>query len=404
MSTSDQNGGAPLTRKQMRELRLTGSTPVIEEVAVAPAAPATTVAPVAAAAPVATIAPVAPAPVVPAPVMPRAAEPVPLPPAPVPDAAVDLGSTPLTRRQVREQERIRTASVPVISSVQMESEPVVAQVPATVAAGGAPAAPAPIAPTPISPIPVVPAREPLPEMVSDVPLFPVAETSVAPTQTAPRYSGDQDALAAMFETPAAPAPISPAPVQEYVEPAAPAQTPVVESAPSPQAAPAQNERPQVSPDFGRSVAEQASEIPAFSGTFDDIVGDSTGSQHSAPSALIYTQSTEASLSGPVASTGEVLVTGTYDLPRGLGSQGHAGTADGKEVDVVLIDGELPPTSSPTPIAASAAVSTSKPAGEVIRPPAPEKGNRLMMTLAIVAGGLALLLGTALVIAFSMNAF
>ncbi|MFE6994513.1 hypothetical protein ACFVAE_00990 [Microbacterium sp. NPDC057659] len=409
MSTSDQNGGAPLTRKQMRELRLTGSTPVIEEVAVAPAAPAATVAPVATAAPVATIAPVAPAPV-----MPRAADPVPLPPAPVPDAAVDLGTTPLTRRQVREQERIRTASVPVISSVQMQSDPVVAQVPETVSVGGAPAAPAPIAPTPIAPIPVVPVREPQPEMVSDVPLFPVAETSVAPVQ-APSRSGDQDALAAMFETPVAkapiapapiaPSPIAPTPVQEYAEPAAPVQkTPLVESAPAPQAAPVQAPRPQVSPDFGRSVSEQASEIPAFSGTFDDIVGDSTGSQHSAPSALIYTQPTEASLSGPVAATGEVLVTGTYELPRGLGSQGHAGTADGKEVDVVLIDGELPPTSSPTPIAASAAVSTSKPAGEVIRPPAPEKGNRLMMTLAIVAGGLALLLGTALVIAFSTNVF
>ncbi|REJ04527.1 hypothetical protein DY023_13865 [Microbacterium bovistercoris] len=381
MSTSDQNGGAPLTRKQMRELRLTGSTPVIEEASVAPAAPVTTV-------------------------LPRAAEPVPLPPAPVPDAAVDLAAAPLTRRQMRDQERIRTASVPVIASVQ----PVAAQVPATIAAGGAPVAPAPIAPVPVAPI-----REPMPELVSDVPLFPVAETSAASARTA--YAGDRDALAAMFDAPAAaapvaPAPVEPAPVEEYapapvevyVEQAAPVQTPVAEQAPAPQAAPAENVRPQVNPDFGRAVAEQASDIPAFSGTFDDIVGDSAGSQHSAPSALIYTQPTEASLSGPVASTGEVLVTGTYDLPRGLGSQGHAGTADGKEVDVVLIDGELPPTSSPTPIAASAAVSTSKPAGEVIRPPAPEKGNRLMMTLAIVAGGLALLLGAALVIAFSTNVF
>lgn len=71
---------------------------------------------------------------------------------------------------------------------------------------------------------------------------------------------------------------------------------------------------------------------------------------------------------------------------------------------MLIDGELPPTSSPTPIAASSAVSTSKPAGEVIRPPAPETGNKLMFTLAIVAGGLALALAAVLVVAFTMNVF
>src|SRR5690606_33562173 len=101
--------------------------------------------------------------------------------------------------------------------------------------------------------------------------------------------------------------------------------------------------------------------------------------------------------------GEVLITGSYELPKGIGSQGHAhGTTDGKEVDAVLIDGELPPSSSPTPIAASSAASTVKPAGEVIRPPAPEKGNKLMITLAITAGGLALALAVALIVAFTTN--
>jgi len=165
------------------------------------------------------------------------------------------------------------------------------------------------------------------------------------------------------------------------------------------------ETPTVNPAFGEAVLQQ--ERPAFTPSFDDLIatGDSHGS-HTAPSALIFTPSPgEGSLSGPVASTGEILVTGSYELPRGLGSQGHAhGVADGKEVDAVLIDGELPPASSPTPIAASSAVSTIKPAGEVIRPPAPEKGNRLMLVLAIVAGGLALALGVALVVAFTTNVF
>ena len=43
-------------------------------------------------------------------------------------------------------------------------------------------------------------------------------------------------------------------------------------------------------------------------------------------------------------------------------------------------------------------------GEVIRPPAPEKGNKLMLILAIVAGGLALALGVSLIVAFNSNVF
>lgn len=41
---------------------------------------------------------------------------------------------------------------------------------------------------------------------------------------------------------------------------------------------------------------------------------------------------------------------------------------------------------------------------MIRPPAPEKGNRLMITLAIVAGGLALAVGVVVIIAITTNVF
>jgi hypothetical protein len=136
--------------------------------------------------------------------------------------------------------------------------------------------------------------------------------------------------------------------------------------------------------------------------FDDLLETGSAGAHKTASTLIFTPSPGAgSLSGPVAPTGELLITGTYALPDGMGSQGHAlGAADGKDIDAVLIDGELAPASSPTPIAASSAISTSKPAGEVIRPPVPDKGSKLTLTLAIVAGGLALALAAALIIAFT----
>jgi len=157
--------------------------------------------------------------------------------------------------------------------------------------------------------------------------------------------------------------------------------------------------------FGIGVKREgaAEHVPS---RFDSLLEGESGGSHTASNTLIFTPGPGAgSLSGPVAATGELLITGTYELPEGLGSRGHAlGVTDGKEVDAVLIDGELAPASSPTPIAASSAVSTSKPAGEVIRPPAPEKGSKLMLTLAVVAGGLALALATVLIIAFTTNLF
>lgn len=413
MSTSDQNEGAPLTRKQLRELRLTGSTPVITEEEAAAAVPAP----------------------------PSASEPAPVPPAPAPEVPADLGETPMTRRQAREQERVRTASVPVIAPIEepavAQPEPVVAAEPVAEPADETPVTDeeAPVEPAPVEPAPAEPESESAsfePQsataqtapVLSEVPVFPrdaqpdgdvAARPDAASTQAAlaamfgpsddfPSVADEDEGIddpvsSAVFEAPRAAAAVVPE------EPPVPSAEPAAE----PEAEVAAQEAPedgaaQLDPSFGRGVSAPAAEVPTFSPSFDDIVvGDSTGSHHAA-NALIFTQGpTEGSLSGPVASTGELLITGTYELPRGIGSQGHAiGAADGKEVDAVLIDGELPPTSSPTPIAASAAVSTSKPAGEVIRPPAPEKGNKLMLTLAIVAGGLALALAAALAAVFITN--
>ncbi|WP_350352108.1 hypothetical protein ABS642_02320 [Microbacterium sp. A8/3-1] len=420
MSTSDQQDHGPLTRKQLREIRLTGSTPVItpeEAAAAAETAP-------------------------PAPPLPRASEPVEIPPAPaVPDAVDDAG-VPLTRRQVREQERIKTGAVPVGE----EHAPVQDQAPATPEV----IEPEVVEPEVVEPA-VVEAEVVEPEVSAPETVEPQAPEFAVPTP-APASSGIVSGVPD-FSTPApadtagddddiddeivvepvraseASDSVGAVPLEVVEEPAdadrqddvaavlglsAESSDPTtddvladVEDADDDDVA--ADPRPTVNPAFGEGVLADAPDVHApFRPSFDELltVGDSTGSQHSAPNALIFTPSPgEGSLSGPVASTGEILVTGSYELPKGLGSQGHAhGTTDGKDVDAVLIDGELPPASSPTPIAASSAVSTIKPAGEVIRPPAPEKGNKLMLILAIVAGGLALALGVALIFAFTTNVF
>jgi hypothetical protein len=405
MSTSDQQDHGPLTRKQLREIRLTGSTPVItpeEAAAAAETAP-------------------------PAPPLPRASEPVEIPPAPaVPDAVDDAG-VPLTRRQVREQERIKTGAVPVGE----EHAPVQDQAPATPEVVEPevvePEVSAPETVEPKAPEFAVPTPAPASSgIVSGVPDF----SAPAPADTAGDDDDiDDEIVVEPVRASEASDSVGAVPLEVIEEPAdadrqddvaavlglsAESSGPTtddvlagVEDADDDDVA--ADPRPTVNPAFGEGVLADAPDVHApFRPSFDELltVGDSTGSQHSAPNALIFTPSPgEGSLSGPVASTGEILVTGSYELPKGLGSQGHAhGTTDGKDVDAVLIDGELAPASSPTPIAASAAVSTIKPAGEIIRPPAPEKGNRLLLILAIVAGGLALAVGTAVIVAFSTNVF
>jgi hypothetical protein len=158
--------------------------------------------------------------------------------------------------------------------------------------------------------------------------------------------------------------------------------------------------------FGAGLLESEQTHVELPPSFDQLLSRSSSGSLGTSNALIMSQAPgSSSITSPVTATGEVLITGTLNLPEGLGSNGHApGVADGKEADAVLIDGEIPAHSSPTPIAASAAISTVKNSGEIITPPTPEKGSKLMMTLAITAGVLALALVGVLILAFVTGVF
>ncbi len=434
MSTPEHPATPALTRKQIRELRNTGSNPVISadptsdepvEASAAPVEPAPVAEPISpppspfSGAPVTGVpvtgTPFAAAPVTAAP-FPRPAEPVAVAPAPVPDSAVDLGVSPLTRRQARQQERIRTASVPVIT-------PEVVAAHAAATSGTVPAFAFPVAPPPAAPFretesPLVTAPPDDSEVTTDSGMhalfgLPRESESVA-AEPAPSW-----------QQPAAAAPVAAAPVAVPVFSAAP-QAPELQDEDEDEDEPFSDvfgyatstdeeavDEPApkaVSPLLGASLLDDAPAAPAptaveFPPSFDQLLSRTTGSI-AIPNTLIVSQAPEvAPLVAPVTATGEVIITGTFNLPEGLGSTGHAkGTADGKEIDATLVDGELPSHSSPTPIAASAAVSTVKTPGEVIKPPTPEKGGKLMMSLAITAGVLALALVGVLILAFATGVF
>jgi hypothetical protein len=344
-----------LTRRQLRELRNTAATPIITE----PAEPREE--------PV-----VAP--------LPRAAEPIALPEAPqLPDepATSDDASEPaaaegtpaLTRREIRQRERLRTASVPVIPAEVIDAD-----------VTGAVAEPEQVVEAEIvdEPVDAGTAGGATPtDVVHEE--HPESDASTGDDQEELRESG--------VATDAAPAD-EVAPQDADAEPAAPGDAEThdaaTQQAEAEHDAAADAERPVVAPELGAQLlkGEPAEvELPA---SFDQLLtrGSTATGALSMPNALILSQTPDAaSLGSPVTATGEVLITGTFSLPDSYGSTGTVpGRADGKDVDAVLVDGELPAASSPTPIAASAAISTIKSADEIIKPPVPEKGSRLILAI------------------------
>lgn len=303
MSTPDQPDTPQLTRRQLREMRNTASTPVITPADAEKASQ-----------------PAEPTPPVVAP-LPRAAEPVEVAEAPPAAADVDVEAPSFTRRAARRQERLRTASVPV----------------------------------------------------ADETPAPTATSSETGSEARPEDVAPADAMA--------------------------------ENAPEP----AQDEeRPVVAPTFGSGLLAGESVEIDLPASFDQLLtrGSTATGALSAPNALILSQTPETgALVSPITGTGEVLITGTFSLPESFGSTGTMpGRTDNKETDAVLVDGELPASSSPTPIAASSAISTIKSAEDIIKPPAPEKGSRLMLALVITAGALALALTGVLIVALVTGAF
>ncbi|SFI30103.1 MULTISPECIES: hypothetical protein [Microbacterium] len=386
MSTPDQPETPQLTRRQLREIRNTASTPIITPDMARAETGETPVTDAAAEAPAEVPAP-ASAPVAP---LPRAAVPVDIPEAPIADSAVDLGGHALTRRAARQQERLRTAAIPVQSAAPAGDAP------ADGAAGSA----------------GQDAGDPVEELVATRDDAPEDSASTGPVTAVIEAEPDvaEDAEPASAE--AAETAVDEAPASDDSVPVAAEDAEPVEPGEHSDAAEPEEAAPAVAgAAFGLGRSDEPAEVDieiALPPSFDQMLprGGNSGASLSTANALILSQTPETgSLVSPVAATGEVLITGTFALPDTYGSTGRVpGSADGKDVDAVLLDGELPSASSPTPIAASAAVSTIKSAEDIIRPPAPEKGSKLMMALAITAGVLALALAGVLILAFVTGVF
>ncbi|HEY5224525.1 MAG TPA: hypothetical protein VIJ18_15940 [Microbacteriaceae bacterium] len=314
---------------------------------------------------------------------------------PVADALVNppsvQTSTPghtLTRRELRAmlqaQEANQQAAAPVA--------PVTPQAPA------APLAQPVVAEFTPAPIVVGP---PAPAQAAVIPI------AALPVPTTPRV--EQQSL---FPQPAVQQPVAappiPAPVSDYVSAAASTVAPAPEltvttthhaaTAPRPYA-PASD--PWM---LATSGSESGSGEAAAPGYARSTV--TTGSTTTSNALIIPTVPSAADALGPLTSTGEILVTGSIDLPRSLAATGqHSDRMDTSAIDRLFEQpeaGEHTP-SSVAPIRASRAVSSHTSTRDVITPPR-GRGNKLPTILAITAAVLALGVIGLLVAGYVFKAF
>lgn len=211
----------------------------------------------------------------------------------------------------------------------------------------------------------------------------------APADNAAEAGEPAEQEAAADPSPVAdPAPeATPDPEPAPVEPAVPAHPPLTRKemrqlrtneVPVVRAEPDAADQPLTQPDS--PVSTTVFEMPRLDPAFGAGMGTAATRENASFDALME--------QGPTTSPSSILMTSSHRLPAGVGSTGAAhGTTDGRDIDAVLLDRELPAASSPTPIAASSAISTQKSAAEVLRPPSPEKGRSLLLVLGITAGAL-----------------
>jgi hypothetical protein len=329
---------------------------------------------------------------------------------------------PLTRRQLREMERAAQASggeqqVPAVELPFSSAPP-----PADLRPALATDAPLP-PPAHESAAPVVPlTRRQLRalQQSEEGQNQPIAEVPVVEVPEPPAASQAQPV------TPT-PAPIAHAPISALPLPEASVSAPpVISEAPATDQAASQPAAPEVIDSAPVTTGEVRAYQPptghwslGANESFDDVLTagvtdarirsvESSGGSSTTNALIMPVVPSAVDMTGPLNATGEILLTGSIDLPRGLGATGQVqGRFDGSDIDRMLDqhDRDATPNSSVEPVAATRAISTHAPStGPNIVPPR-KTSHKVGAIVGSVAGGVALLgVAGVLVAGFIFHAF
>lgn len=287
-------------------------------------------------------------------------------------------SRPLTRRQLREQQ--------LVANGETGSQPVV---------------PEPIAPEPEKPVPAQPERE-------KTTAQPNAERGAAkPATKTEKPAGKQKSTEQAAIEPAPTTAVtshkqkstSPPKSSALREPAvADIAQPIARATKAPDA-------PQLSPAFGAALHNQRDHESAPPG-FDAIIAPEARSSEAltTSSVLILPNLPEPQRHVNVPGTGEIIVTGSVDLPStGAESETRNGV-DRTDIDSGLDKHGNAPATAGTPVSATKAVSTHTATRDVITPPTKSTNSRLLMMLAITAGVLCVAVIGVVIVGLMTGAF
>ena len=112
------------------------------------------------------------------------------------------------------------------------------------------------------------------------------------------------------------------------------------------------------------------------------------------------------LTGPLSSTGEIIITGSISLPSSMGSTGvHPARYDHSDVDMLLeADDREDNHPESVPVRAIRAISTNTSSGDVINSMRPQKVSHLPLVLTISAAVMAVAVVVLLVAGFIFKIF
>ncbi|PSL39677.1 hypothetical protein CLV49_3322 [Labedella gwakjiensis] len=250
--------------------------------------------------------------------------------------AIPADGVPLTRRQARELERVRTASISVIGADQGSSSDETGEVVTAEAIEDPTGEHAPV-------------------------VAPEAELAVVEKGA----SETGDLTEAVVDVDPAPAEATDSGGQDTSEPAT-----------------------IVAGDFGEAALETDTDPLAEEQPFDELIATGIAEAEQTPttSSTLIVGSPMTTFTGPIGGTGEIMVTGSIDLPRTLTGTADPGSGGDRADYDRSLDHEPPaPPTAGTPVSASRAVSTHTSARDIIAPPARSKRPSIVPVLAIIAG-------------------
>ena len=337
--------------------------------------------------------------------------------------------TPLTRRQARDLERVRTASVTIVPPLVEPADPADSSASAPVSTesrGSEPIAPA--EPADLAPADSKPSKKPRTKKnIAPTSGDSAVEPAAAPVSSrlpafVPASAGrsdvienDESILPAFDSDDEAPAPKRTSfglPVTDSA-PGLSAFTPETVEAESDDNESDDNE-PRLSSSFGEAVLAPSTPKREQLSTeleqpFDQIIArglEEAGNGVGTSSLILPSMPSGDPFTGPLSAQGGVVVTGSIDIPSGNGSTGsHPHSFDKSDIDAMFDEeDESRPATAGTPVSASRAVSTHTATRDVITPPAPARSNRLLLILAITAGVLAVAVLTVIIVGIAAGAF